>query len=163
MKEAQQLAAIYELAEKIYKKKKVIPWTEAIAEALLAQTQQESVATELLCKAKQLAHIGPVMEEHEAKCPARISDDCICSLKCDTQIPTSWQQGVRAAAKLIDDKAVAYAHHFGSEDMGGLSFGKGASAEVKRDHHSNMIELAEELRLMASNGFEKMGGSPKTY
>ena len=39
-----RLSAIFNLAEKIYKEKKVIPWTEAIEEALAKQGQCEPVA-----------------------------------------------------------------------------------------------------------------------
>lgn len=34
---------------------------------------------------------------------------------------------------------------YGSDDMGGLSFGSGAHAEVKMDHYNNLLELADEL------------------
>lgn len=42
-------------------------------------------------------------------------------------------------------KAEDYAMEYGSDDMGGLSFGSGAHAEVKMDHYNNLLELAEEL------------------
>jgi hypothetical protein len=43
-KEAIRLSAIFNLAEEIYKEKKVIPWTEAIEEALAKQERGEPVA-----------------------------------------------------------------------------------------------------------------------
>lgn len=42
-------------------------------------------------------------------------------------------------------KAEDYAMEYGSDDMGGLSFGSGAHAEVKMDHYNNLLELADEL------------------
>lgn len=62
------------------------------------------------------------------------------------QVPDSFKQGVEAAALLIDRKAELYAERFGHDDMGALSFGSGAHAEIKRDTHSGLIELAEEIR-----------------
>lgn len=41
--EALKLAAIFNLAEKIYKEKKIIPWTEAIEEALAQPDQKHQL------------------------------------------------------------------------------------------------------------------------
>lgn len=62
--------------------------------------------------------------------------------------PDGWKEGVEAAARLIDQKAVLYAIRFGIDDVGGLSFGQGPHAEIKMDHYMNMIELADEVRAM---------------
>ncbi|OBU85396.1 hypothetical protein [Chromobacterium subtsugae] len=59
-----------------------------------------------------------------------------------------WQSGVEACAKMLEKKAEDYASEFGHSDMGALSFGSGFHADVKRDHHSTLLELAEELRAL---------------
>ena len=59
-----------------------------------------------------------------------------------------WKEGVEAAARLIDQKAELYAIRFGIDDLGGLSFGQGPHAEIKMDHYTSMIELADEVRAM---------------
>ena len=51
-----------------------------------------------------------------------------------------------AVAKLIDKKADDFAQGHGHDDMGGLSFGRGQQADAKMDHHSTLVELAEEIR-----------------
>lgn len=57
-----------------------------------------------------------------------------------------WKEGVESAARLIDQKAELYAIRFGHDDLGGLSFGTGPHAEIKMDHYTSMIELADEVR-----------------
>jgi hypothetical protein len=59
-----------------------------------------------------------------------------------------WMDGVEAVAKMLDKKADDYACEYGSDDMGSLSFGQGNHADAKRDYHSSLIELAEEVRAM---------------
>ena len=61
-------------------------------------------------------------------------------------VPDGWREGVESAARLIDQKAELYAIRFGHDDIGGLSFGTGAHAEIKMDHYTSMIELADEVR-----------------
>lgn len=63
-------------------------------------------------------------------------------------VPDGWKEGVEAAARLIDQKAELYAIRFGIDDLGGLSFGQGPHAEIKMDHYTSMIELADEVRAM---------------
>ena len=63
-------------------------------------------------------------------------------------VPDGWKEGVEAAARLIDQKAERYANQFGIDDVGGLSFGQGPHAEIKMDHYTSMIELADEVRAM---------------
>ena len=63
-------------------------------------------------------------------------------------VPDGWKEGVEAAARLIDQKAERYANRFGIDDVGGLSFGEGPHAEIKMDHYTSMIELADEVRAM---------------
>lgn len=46
----------------------------------------------------------------------------------------------------IDQKAELYAIRFGRDDIGGLSFCQGPHAEIKMDHYTSMIELADEVR-----------------
>lgn len=64
----------------------------------------------------------------------------------------AYRDGIEAVAKMIDEKAVDYAVEFGywERDTGALSFGQGAHADVKRDYHSSLVELAEEVRAMAA-------------
>ena len=59
-----------------------------------------------------------------------------------------WRAGVEAVAAMIEKKADDYAAEFGHIDMGALSFGIGHRADIKRDHHSSLVELAEEVRTM---------------
>lgn len=47
-------------------------------------------------------------------------------------------------------KADDFAKEHGYDDMGGLSFGRGAHAEAKLDYHSNLLELADELDVLTS-------------
>lgn len=63
-------------------------------------------------------------------------------------VPDSFREGVEAAARLIDQKADVYAARFGHDDMGGLSFGTGQHADIKRDTHSVLIKLADEIRAL---------------
>lgn len=63
-------------------------------------------------------------------------------------VPDGWKEGVEAAARLIDQKAELYAIRFGHDDMGMLSFGTGARAEIKMDHYTSLLELADEVRAM---------------
>lgn len=61
-----------------------------------------------------------------------------------------WRQGVEAAAALLSKKADDFAKEHGHDDMGGLSFGRGAHADAKLDYHSGLLELADEVREMRS-------------
>ncbi|WP_047236680.1 hypothetical protein [Chromobacterium subtsugae] len=75
-----------------------------------------------------------------------------------------WQSGVEACAKMLEKKAEDYASEFGHSDMGALSFGSGFHADVKRDHHSTLLELAEELRaLLAAAPQPKKGTSHEGF
>ena len=66
----------------------------------------------------------------------------------------AWDEGrrarivgpIEAVAKMIDKKADDFAQEHGHDDMGGLSFGRGQQADAKMDHHSTLVELAEEIR-----------------
>ena len=66
----------------------------------------------------------------------------------------AWDEGrrariiepIEAVAKMIDKKADDFAQEHGYDDMGGLSFGRGQQADAKMDHHSTLVELAEEIR-----------------
>ena len=57
-----------------------------------------------------------------------------------------WREGVESAARLIDKKAELYAIRFGRDDIEGLSFGQGPHAEIKMDHYTRMVRLADEVR-----------------
>lgn len=63
-------------------------------------------------------------------------------------ITAGWRDGVSAVAKMLKDKADAYAAEFGHDDMGGLSFGTGNHGAAKLEYHSGLIELEEEVRAM---------------
>lgn len=58
--------------------------------------------------------------------------------------------GVALAAKLIDEKAASYAAEFGHDDDGALSFGHGHHAQDKMDYYTGLIELADEVRALAT-------------
>lgn len=66
-------------------------------------------------------------------------------------VPDGWREGVESAARLIDQKAELYAIRFGRDDMGVLSFGTGAHAEIKMDHYTGLLELADEVRAMLAS------------
>lgn len=57
--------------------------------------------------------------------------------------------GIEAAAKLLERKAEDFARENGSDDLGSLSFGRGAHADAKLEYHSTLLELAEEIRSLA--------------
>ncbi len=57
--------------------------------------------------------------------------------------------GIEAAAKLLERKADDFAIENGSDDLGSLSFGRGAHADAKLEYHSTLLELAEEIRSLA--------------
>ena len=63
-------------------------------------------------------------------------------------VPDGWKEGVESAARLIDQKAELYAIRFGHDDLGGLSFGTGPHAEIKMDHYTGLLDLADEVRAM---------------
>jgi outer membrane murein-binding lipoprotein Lpp len=63
-------------------------------------------------------------------------------------VPEGWSAGVEAVAKMLDKKADDYAMAYGHDDMGDLSFGSGPHAQAKLEYHSELIELAEEVRAM---------------
>lgn len=65
-------------------------------------------------------------------------------------VPDGFSEGVEAVARLIDRKAELYAIRFGHDDMGGLSFGQGQSGEIKMDHYTGLLELADEVRAMVA-------------
>lgn len=61
----------------------------------------------------------------------------------------AWREGIEAAASLLDAKADAYDAEHGSTDpeTGTREYpGRGAG----QDYHSNLIELAEEIRALAT-------------
>jgi len=62
--------------------------------------------------------------------------------------PDGWREGVEAVAKMLTKKADDYAAEYGHDDMGGLSFGSGDLANDRLDYHSNLLELAAEVRAM---------------
>lgn len=64
-------------------------------------------------------------------------------------VSNDYVAGIEAVAKMIDKKADDYADQFGYVVAGGLSFGGGIEGEIKRDTHSGLIELAEEIRALA--------------
>ena len=51
-----------------------------------------------------------------------------------------------ACAKKLEADANAFASACGYEDMGSLSFGRGAHAEVKMGRYNDLLELAEAIR-----------------
>lgn len=63
-------------------------------------------------------------------------------------VPQGWRDGVLAVANMLKKKADAFADAHGYDDMGGLSFGQGSHADAKLEHHSNLLELEEEVRAM---------------
>lgn len=64
------------------------------------------------------------------------------------ELPPGYLQGVESVAKMIEKKADDFAQQYGSDDMGSLSFGRGAHADAKLDYHSSLAELADEARAM---------------
>ncbi|MCO5355119.1 hypothetical protein [Acidovorax kalamii] len=56
--------------------------------------------------------------------------------------------GVEAAAKLLERKADDFARENGSDDLGSLSFGRGAHADAKLEYHSTLLELADDIRAL---------------
>jgi hypothetical protein len=65
-------------------------------------------------------------------------------------VPEGWRAGVEAVAALIEKKVDDYAADFGHIDLGHLSFGIGPKSDIRRDHHSSLVELAEEVRALAA-------------
>jgi hypothetical protein len=63
-------------------------------------------------------------------------------------VAAGWSEGIQAAAKLLEKKADDFAQQHGYDDMGALSFGRGAHADAKLDYHSGLLELAEEIRAL---------------
>jgi hypothetical protein len=61
-----------------------------------------------------------------------------------------WRQGVEEVAAMLTKKADDFAKEHGHDDMGGLSFGRGAHADAKLDYHSGLLEIADEVREMRS-------------
>ncbi|MDN7654345.1 hypothetical protein QZM62_12910 [Burkholderia multivorans] len=63
----------------------------------------------------------------------------------------TWRDGVEAVAKMIEKKAADYLDEYGyvEHDTGAVSWGLGNHADEKRDYHSSLVELAEEVRAMA--------------
>lgn len=55
-------------------------------------------------------------------------------------------KGIELCAKHLENKATEYEKEHGYDDMGGLSFG----SDIKMDYYNNLLELAEELRELAS-------------
>ncbi|WP_070108637.1 hypothetical protein [Burkholderia plantarii] len=86
-------------------------------------------------------------DEGGVPCP-----ECAQAVAADGAVHTDagWRFGVEAVATMLDKKADDYADEFGSvdPDTGALEFGTGSHAEVKRDYHSSLIELADEVRAM---------------
>ena len=66
-------------------------------------------------------------------------------------VPDGWRHGVEAVAAMIQKKADDYANEHGYDDLGGLSFGWGPHAEVNMDHHTGLLELADEVRAMVAS------------
>ncbi|SAJ96695.1 gp03 [Burkholderia multivorans] len=62
----------------------------------------------------------------------------------------TWRAGVEAVAKMIEKKAADYLDEYGyvEHDTGAVSWGSGNHADAKRDYHSSLVELAEEVRAM---------------
>ncbi|MDN7939383.1 hypothetical protein QZM76_14050 [Burkholderia multivorans] len=62
----------------------------------------------------------------------------------------TWRAGVEAVAKMIEKKAADYLDEYGyvERDTGAVSWGSGNHADAKRDYHSSLVELAEEVRAM---------------
>jgi hypothetical protein len=63
-------------------------------------------------------------------------------------VPKEWRAGVIDVAKLIQKIADDYATEFGHDDMGGLSFGSGQSAEIRSDYHTMLLDLVDEVNGM---------------
>ncbi|TES73977.1 hypothetical protein E2P84_20445 [Burkholderia cepacia] len=59
-----------------------------------------------------------------------------------------YRAGIEAVAKFIDKKAADYLDEYGyvEHDTGAVSWGAGNHADAKRDYHSSLVELAEEVR-----------------
>jgi hypothetical protein len=58
-------------------------------------------------------------------------------------------EGVKAVVSLLNKKADDYANEYGSDDMGGLSFGGGTKGMAMLEYHSGLLELAEEIADLA--------------
>ncbi|HGF4018899.1 hypothetical protein [Burkholderia cenocepacia] len=60
----------------------------------------------------------------------------------------TYRAGIEAVAKFIDKKAADYLDECGyvEHDTGAVSWGSGNHADAKRDYHSALVELAEEIR-----------------
>ena len=63
-------------------------------------------------------------------------------------LSAGWVSAIEAVAKMLEKKVDDFAEAHGSDDMGGLSFGRGAHADAKLDYHSGLLELAEEVRAL---------------
>ena len=61
----------------------------------------------------------------------------------------SMTKRIEAAAKLLEQKARDFALEYGSDDLGGLLFERGAQADEKLEYHNTLLELAEEIRSLA--------------
>lgn len=71
-----------------------------------------------------------------------------------------WRDGVLAVADMLKKKADAFADAYGYDDMGGLSFGQGSHADAKLEHHSNLLELEEEVRAMLAAEHQPPAAAP---
>ncbi len=60
----------------------------------------------------------------------------------------AYRAGIEAVAKFIDKKAADYLDEYGyvEHDTGAVSWGSGNHADAKRDYHSSLVELSEEIR-----------------
>jgi len=75
-------------------------------------------------------------------------------------VPQGWVSGIEAVAKMLDKKADDYAAEYGTDDMGGVSFGRGAHADAKQEYHSSLVELAAEVRAMLAAAPQPAGDAP---
>lgn len=72
----------------------------------------------------------------------------------DLNSASEWRRGVEDVARMLGKKADDFAAEYGHDDMGGLSFGSGQHAELKQDYHTNLLELADEVRAMVATAPE---------
>lgn len=91
---------------------------------------------------EELHQLGYTIRDGQLYPPAALQSPAV--------VPAGDAATIEAVAKMIEKKADDYAQEFGHDDMGGLSFGSGPHAEAKMDHHSTLIELAEEIRALAA-------------
>ena len=71
------------------------------------------------------------------------------SIEIPAKASDSIAKELEAAAKLLEQKASDFALEYGSNDLGGLLFERGAHADGKLEYHNTLLEIAEKIRSLA--------------